>query len=79
MDKRLDYKQSRILRRRCERLPLEPGWNLADRVFALEAGERKRAAYLAMEFLDGVTLKLLIREHPLKADQYLDVADALDE
>ena len=31
-----------------------------------------------MEFLDGVTLKLLIREHPLKTDQYLDVADVLD-
>ena len=39
-------------------------------------------AYPAMEFFDGVTLKLLIREHPLKKCQNLEVAaevvDALD-
>ncbi len=47
-----------------------------------DIGEQDGRAFLAMEFLDGVTLKHLIREHPLKTDQILDlafeIADALD-
>jgi eukaryotic-like serine/threonine-protein kinase len=47
-----------------------------------DVGEAEGKAFLAMEFLDGVTLKHLIREHPLKTDQILDlateIADALD-
>jgi len=47
-----------------------------------DIGEQDGRAFLAMEFLDGVTLKHLIREHPLKTDQILDLAveisDALE-
>jgi serine/threonine protein kinase/Tol biopolymer transport system component len=47
-----------------------------------DIGDENGRAFMAMEFLDGVTLKHLIREHPLKTDQILDlaveIADALD-
>ena len=46
----------------------------------IDEGDGK--AFIAMEFLDGVTLKHLIREHPLKTEQILDlaveIADSLD-
>ncbi|HEY6388259.1 MAG TPA: protein kinase [Candidatus Acidoferrum sp.] len=47
-----------------------------------DIGEAGGKAFIAMEFLEGATLKHLIREHPLKTDQILDlaveIADALD-
>jgi len=47
-----------------------------------DVGEVDGKAFIAMEFLDGVTLKHVIREHPVKIDQILDlaveIADALD-
>jgi len=47
-----------------------------------DIGEENGRALLAMEFLEGSTLKHLIRDHPLKTDQVLDlaieIADALD-
>jgi serine/threonine protein kinase len=47
-----------------------------------DIGEADGKAFIAMEFLDGVMLKHLIREHPLKTEQILDlaveIADALD-
>jgi len=46
-----------------------------------DIGEADGKAFIAMEFLDGVTLKHVIREHPPKIDQILDlavdIADAL--
>jgi eukaryotic-like serine/threonine-protein kinase len=47
-----------------------------------DIGEENGRAFLAMEFLEGATLKHLIGDHPLKTDQILDlaveIADALD-
>ena len=47
-----------------------------------DIGESDGKSFIAMEFLEGATLKHLIREHPLKTDQILDlaveIADALD-
>ena len=47
-----------------------------------DIGEENGRAFLAMEFLEGSTLKHLIRDQPLKTDQVLDlaieIADALD-
>jgi predicted Ser/Thr protein kinase len=47
-----------------------------------DIGEADRKAFIAMEFLDGVMLKHLIRESHLKTEQILDLAveivDALD-
>jgi tetratricopeptide (TPR) repeat protein/predicted Ser/Thr protein kinase len=47
-----------------------------------DVGEVDRKAFIAMEFLDGVTLKHLIHGRPLAVDQFLsiaiDIADALD-
>src|SRR5215469_8251049 len=36
-----------------------------------DIGEADGKAFIAMEFLDGVMLKHLIREHPLKTEQIL--------
>ena len=43
-----------------------------------DIGEADGKAFIAMEFLDGVMLKHLIREHPLKTEQILDLAVELD-
>src|SRR5262250_1135704 len=47
-----------------------------------DIGEEGGKAFIAMEFLEGVTLKHLIREHPLKTEQSIElaveIADALD-
>lgn len=47
-----------------------------------DVGEADGKAFIAMEFLEGVTLKHLIRDHPLKTGQILhlavEIADALD-
>jgi Tol biopolymer transport system component len=47
-----------------------------------DIGEQEGVAYLAMEFLDGVTLKYVIAGRPLELERLLDisveVADALD-
>ena len=47
-----------------------------------DIGEETGRALLAMEFLEGSTLKHLIRNHPLKTEQVLDlaieIADALE-
>src|SRR6516162_873335 len=47
-----------------------------------DIGQDAGRAFIAMEYLEGTTLKNLIREHTLKTDQVLDlaieIADALD-
>src|SRR5262252_3150855 len=47
-----------------------------------DIGEESGQAFIAMEFLDGVTLKHKIENRPLKIDEFLDlsiqIADALD-
>src|SRR5215469_5046036 len=47
-----------------------------------DVGEVDDRAFIAMELLEGATLKHLIRDHPLKIEQILDLAveitDALD-
>src|SRR5712692_8228968 len=47
-----------------------------------EIGQQNGQYFIVMEFLEGQTLKHLIREKPLEADQVLDlgiqIADALD-
>ena len=47
-----------------------------------DVGEENGQAFLAMEFLDGITLKHRIAGHPLKLEQVLElgiqIADALD-
>jgi Tol biopolymer transport system component/predicted Ser/Thr protein kinase len=47
-----------------------------------DIGEENGNAFIAMEYLDGATLKHQIHDRPLKADQILDlgvqIADALD-
>ena len=47
-----------------------------------DIGEEAGKAFIAMECLDGATLKHLIEQHALKMDQVLDlaieIADALD-
>jgi eukaryotic-like serine/threonine-protein kinase len=47
-----------------------------------DIGEQEGQAFIAMEYLDGVTLKHLITGHPLEIEQLLDLAieitDALD-
>ena len=47
-----------------------------------DIGEEDGRAFIAMEFLDGLTLKHRIENHPMRLDQVLDVgiqiADALD-
>ena len=47
-----------------------------------DIGEEDGKAFIAMEYLDGVTLRHLIRDRPLKTDQILEItveiADALD-
>ena len=47
-----------------------------------DVGELDGKAFIAMELLEGTTLKHLIRDHPLKTEQVLDlaveIADALD-
>ncbi len=47
-----------------------------------DVGQEKGQAFIAMEFLDGTTLKHMIEGHPLKTAQFLDlgiqISDALD-
>src|SRR2546422_5191764 len=47
-----------------------------------DIGEENGSAFIAMEYLEGRTLKHLIQQHPLATDQVLDLAiqmaDALD-
>ena len=47
-----------------------------------DIGEGAGRAFIAMEYLEGTTLKHLIQQHPLKSDQILDlaveIAEALD-
>ena len=47
-----------------------------------DIGEENGSAFIAMEYLEGATLKHLIHEHQLRADQLVDLAiemaDALD-
>jgi serine/threonine protein kinase len=47
-----------------------------------DIGEDAARVFIAMEFLEGATLKHLIQDHPLKSEQILDlsveIADALD-
>ena len=47
-----------------------------------DIGEENGRAFIAMEYLEGQTLKHLIQQHPLPTDQVLDlaiqIADALD-
>src|ERR1700688_325814 len=47
-----------------------------------DIGEENGRAFIAMEYLEGHTLKHLIQQHPLPTDQVLDlaiqIADALD-
>ena len=39
-----------------------------------DIGEDSGRAFIAMELLEGATLKHLIQDHPLKADQILDIS-----
>ncbi|HXY13531.1 MAG TPA: protein kinase [Terriglobales bacterium] len=47
-----------------------------------DIGEEGESAFIAMEFLDGVTLKHKVESRPLKVEEFLDlsiqIADALD-